>query len=268
MIPTPITGPTRTLLVVAILIPSLVIGIPAVFAYRAERQLADSFKWVTHTLAVQSAIQHLLGSIVDAETGQRGYLLTGRDSYLEPYESARASIPGQISALHALTAESPTQQERLKKLDPLVADKLAIVAEKIALQRRGEHDAALAILNSDRGKDAMDAIRTVLGQMETEEQQILFARQEHLSHRARMKTSLLSALVALNALFAATGLVLLYWLLQMRGIITTGAWSQIIEYRGEWLSFEQYLERRFNISTTHGLSPAEADKIFGALKPR
>jgi CHASE3 domain sensor protein len=268
MIPAPITDRARKLLFFAILVPSLIIAVTAVFAFRVERQLDESFKWVTHTLAVESAIQHLLVSIVDAETSQRGYLLTDRETYLEPYEISKANVPNQLSALHALTVENPTQQERLKKLDPLVADKLAFVGEIIDMQRNGEHNAAVEIVHNGRGKITMEAIRDVLGGMESEEQKLLFARQEHLSHRTRQKAILLTALVALNALFAGTGLILLYSLLHARGLVTTAAWSHIVQYEGEWLTLEQYLEHRFNISTNHGLAPAEADKIFGSLKER
>lgn len=53
---------------------------------------------------------------------------------------------------------------------------------------------------------------------------------------------------------------------QVAGLVTVCAWSRTIEYEGEWVSFEEYLKRRFNLDTSHGISPAEAKKAFGYLK--
>ena len=82
-----------------------------------------------------------------------------------------------------------------------------------------------------------------------------------------------------NALIRVAVLVLLGYLVgrtarqtkalreQVAGLVTVCAWSRTVEYKGEWLSFEEYLKRRFDLDTSHGISPAEAQKALGALKP-
>ncbi len=53
---------------------------------------------------------------------------------------------------------------------------------------------------------------------------------------------------------------------RVAGLVTVCAWSRTVEYQGEWLSFEEYLKRRFDLDTNHGISPAQAQKAFGDLK--
>src|SRR3982074_3211453 len=83
----------------------------AFFGYRSLDAGADNAALTTHTMAVLQRVDALFSNLKDAETGQRGYLLTSRESYLEPYNNARANIPAQLQELRRLTANSPRQQE-------------------------------------------------------------------------------------------------------------------------------------------------------------
>src|SRR5256885_2146657 len=93
---------SRALIMLALLVPCLLITLVAIIAYRAERQLAESFQWVEHTIRVERGVQLLLALLVDVESGQRGFQLTGRDSYLKDYRAALQSLPDEIEALRAL----------------------------------------------------------------------------------------------------------------------------------------------------------------------
>jgi CHASE3 domain sensor protein len=85
------TRTTKVLIGIGLLLPLLLVGIPALLVNRTAREVERSFQWVTHTQVVQRAVQTSVNSLVDAETGQRGFLLTQRPVYLEPYEAARVS---------------------------------------------------------------------------------------------------------------------------------------------------------------------------------
>src|SRR4028119_2451243 len=111
MLPKFISHSARPTLAAALLLPLVLIGIPAALAVRAERDLEKSFEWVTHTLSVERAVQSLVTSLLDVETGQRGYLLTRRDLYLEPYEAGRARVGQQVADLRTLTADNAAQQQ-------------------------------------------------------------------------------------------------------------------------------------------------------------
>ena len=106
--------------------------------------------------------RHLRGSLqllTDAETAQRGYLLTGDAFYLEPYESARRAIPPVMREVHDLLGKDPGQEARFADLDRLVSAKLEELGETVALQEAGQHGAALAVVEGGRGERTMEQAR-------------------------------------------------------------------------------------------------------------
>jgi CHASE3 domain sensor protein len=252
---------SSVLIAVGVVLPIFLIGIPALLAHRAERDVKKSFSWVTHTLEVERAVQSLVNSLVDAETGQRGYLLTRRAVYLEPYTAGRGRIAQRLAELRKLTADNPAQQERLAEVEPLIAERLAFLAETIDLENRGDHDGALAIVNSDRGKNAMDKVRSILRLMSDDQHRLLWMRQRQFTKEAGRSTALLYTLLGASALSSLLVLFLLRRLLKVEPIVRMCASSRMIEYGGEWISFEEYLKRRFNIETSHGMSPAEFERL-------
>jgi hypothetical protein len=112
----------------------------------------------------------------------------------------------------------------------------------------------------------MDAILARLESMEQEEARLLITRQQGLAMRARTSTGFLWGLGGLNFLFVVSMLIALHRLAKVKSLVTICAWSRTVEYHGEWLSFEQYMPRRFNINTSHSISPEEQEKAFGNLK--
>ncbi len=117
----------------------------------------------THRAIV--SLQSLLSKLQDAETGQRGYLLTGEESYLAPYRSALAGVDNQLEKVSERTKENPGQRERLDKLRQHVDAKLDEMAEAIALRKDQGLERALTLVRSDRGKLEMDAIRDSIDAM-------------------------------------------------------------------------------------------------------
>ena len=108
----------------------------------------------TVTVGVRNALQ-------DAETGQRGFLLTGEDSYLAPYEAALPTIPSLLDRLEQVLAPYPEADGVAAMVRANSDSKLAELAETIALARAGRIDQALEVVRTDRGKDDMDALRTM-----------------------------------------------------------------------------------------------------------
>jgi signal transduction histidine kinase/CheY-like chemotaxis protein/CHASE3 domain sensor protein len=117
----------------------------------------------THVAIV--ALDELLSRVQDAETGQRGFLLTFNDSYLAPYNAALQAIPAKFQDIERLTAENSGQGQRLITLKQRVAAKLDELKQTIDLRRNQGTDAALAVVNTDRGKQEMDAIRAQIAAM-------------------------------------------------------------------------------------------------------
>jgi signal transduction histidine kinase/DNA-binding response OmpR family regulator/CHASE3 domain sensor protein len=149
----------------------------ALFSLRELRVRTAAGQLVLHSFDVVQGLHALNLAVRDAETGQRGFLLTGDESYLQPYESAQAVLPGELKTLRRLTATDPRQQEMLGELDQSAAAKMAELRQTIALRRAGNAAAALAIVRTDRGKDAMARATAVISDMQAEERSVLDARE-------------------------------------------------------------------------------------------
>jgi signal transduction histidine kinase len=115
--------------------------------------------------AVRSAVSTELETLLDAETGQRGYLLTMESNYLQPYTAAEARAQETLKQLTAQEAGNPAMQPQIRALTRVSAQKLAELEETVELARAGHRDQALEIVRSDRGKNLMDQARAPLGVM-------------------------------------------------------------------------------------------------------
>ncbi len=154
-------------------------------SYNSTAKLIDSAKWVGHTHEVLNGLDDLLSGMKDAETGQRGYVITGEARYLEPYQGAREVVDQKQKSLRELTADNPVQQQRLTAIEPLVASKFAELQETIDLRRTKGFGPAEQVVVTDRGKNAMDSIRKLVGEMQEEETRLLAKRSAEEKDRAQ-----------------------------------------------------------------------------------
>lgn len=137
--------------------------------YRNVGALVDDANRIQHSHTIIRAIDDVLSTMQDAETGQRGYLLTGNDRYLDPYRDAERNIAAQVDHIASLTAGNVVETARLASLRRHIREKFAELGETIAMRRAQGVGAAVALVNSDRGKAEMDAIREQLDLMLQEE---------------------------------------------------------------------------------------------------
>ncbi len=144
----------------------VVIGLISCLNTRTLSQEAES---VTHTHEVLSALDDILSLAKDAETGQRGYVITGDEQYLKPYHEAAERIYERIDELARLTGDSGEQQQRIPVLQSRVDAKFNELKESIELRREEGFDAAQKLVLSDAGKNAMEAIRLQVTTMEQAE---------------------------------------------------------------------------------------------------
>ena len=119
------------------------VALSAFFIYGSLQTRRAAADRVSHTLEVLRQAETVLSSLKDAETGQRGFLLTGEERYLEPYILARSELASQIKALRTLVSDNPLQLQRADMLDQLGASILEEIEQTIASRRGGDADAAL-----------------------------------------------------------------------------------------------------------------------------
>jgi methyl-accepting chemotaxis protein len=190
----------------------LLLGI-GVVAYRSISSLTSTNHLVAHTQQVLEHIAAVLSLMKDTETGQRGYIITGDEAFLEPYKTGTAGVPSAVKELRQLTADNPNQQARLDKAELLIATKLAELKQTVDLRRNVSLEEAVKVVRAGEGKKQMDDLRAVLHQIEQEEREQLKTRIEEVEASAsRAKSTIVLGtafcllLVAATAFFIARSL--------------------------------------------------------------
>jgi len=178
-------------------------------AYRGIDVLTKTSYLVARTHTAVEQTEALLGQLSDAETGQRGFLITGEDAYLEPYQSALTEIPTLLKSLRELTVDNADQRKRLAALEGLVATRLTIFKNGIDTRRLSGLESAAKFIKGGEGKRVMDELRRLIDQMEREERDLLKRRAEEVEAAAggARSTILLGTLFAL-LFIGATGFLL------------------------------------------------------------
>jgi PAS domain S-box-containing protein len=187
----------------------VIIGGVGIQSYLGIQRVTQTNQWVTHTHQVLENLEHVLSALKDAETGQRGFVLTGDEHYLEPYNEAAPVIKKDIDTVATLTANNPDQKPDIQQLRKLSGDKLDELQETIKLRRESGMEAALPAIRSDRGKKVMDEIRKLLDGMEGRERQLLDRRNQAASEvtSRSMQTLALGVLLSLLVLGVAAVVV-------------------------------------------------------------
>ncbi len=145
-------------------------------AYYCVTGLIANNRAVVHSDMVIGELEQLLSSVRDAETGQRGFVLTGQPEYLEPYNGASDRIDRALKEARQLTADNPAHQHRLDKIEPLIAAKLKELAQTIDERNVKGFEVALATVKEGRGKAMMDQTRKIINEMQAEERELLNSR--------------------------------------------------------------------------------------------
>lgn len=189
----------------------VVVAAVGIVAYHATNELIGSADLVTKSHKVKETLAGLLSTVKDAETGQRGFVLTGAERYLEPYTSAIGRMDREIDELKALTADQPQQQRRISRLQTLIGGKLAELAETVALRREKGQQAALAVVLTDRGKNLMDETRRVVAEMNNSADDLLTDRDRSTKATASFaKTTMIFGGVLVLVLVLTVGLAIRY----------------------------------------------------------
>jgi len=211
-----------------VLLVALLVLIPAL-TYRNIRQLNEDARGIVHTHEVLDFTGDVLLALVDAETGQRGFLVTGKDIFLEPYDAALARLDGLVVKLKDKTKDDPGQQARITKLQEMIVVRMGFLRESIDLRRTNAEE-ALALVATGKGKAQMNAIRQHVAEMKQVEGDLLKDRESKSA--AAYRVAVASGLVtAVLGLLAVGGFV---WLLR-RSLSARQKAADVIADQGERL---------------------------------
>ena len=245
-------------------LPLLALVVISWLVHETTMQFRDSFYWVTHTYKILSVVEQTESHLVDAEVGRRGYLLTGRADYLIPYDNAMSLIRGDIQELKSLTNDGLSQRTHITELQKLVAEQLSLDPEKIT--GRTNSPDAWAVTLTDQGKDTLEKIGRVLFRMREDEGYWLNVRQQRTENNA------IASEIASVVLVGAVALALLFIVIirlrleRLQRVVTICAWTGLVKYEGQWIRMDEYLQRRFDLTVSHGLSREASAKIVTDIK--
>jgi PAS domain S-box-containing protein len=156
---------SNSLLLLALLISAAVLIGAGLLNHASLGLLTEARTEAEHSKETLGALEATVTTLLDAETGQRGYLLTGKPAYLQPYAAAMNEVRSRLETLRLLTSHAPELQESMADLRSTTQAKLAELAETIRLKDNGEHDAALQLVAGGAGKQSMDRIRAITARM-------------------------------------------------------------------------------------------------------
>ena len=174
----------------AAVIAIVLMAVATIASLRSSKAANDS---VAHSHQVREALNEALLMAVNAETGERGFVITSRDEYLDPYRIGTSRLGPALDRVQELTSDDPGQQRLLSEMRQALTERVAILASAIEARRRGDESEIRAIMSSPSGKQLMDRARSLLSEMSDEETRLLQIREQ--AWVAQQRQSLLIALL-------------------------------------------------------------------------
>ncbi|MEO7138333.1 MAG: CHASE3 domain-containing protein [Gemmatimonadales bacterium] len=181
------------------------------YSYRESIESRESSQWVAHTYEVLGSLSLVISSLQEAETGQRGYIISGKEEYLGPYYHSATRLAGQLGQLRSLTADHPVQRQRVDVVSGMAARRLALLNRGIEVRRTRGRDAALAMILAGQGKALMDSARSALSDMQAIERSFLRERSATSGILARRNEHTIMLGTGLGLLLLATSALLANW---------------------------------------------------------
>lgn len=188
-------------------VAGVILLLVALVGYRSTVSLIENDDLVNRSHQTQLEFEQLLSQLKDAETGQRGFVITGDPSYLEPYESALGEIKKSFDGLRASTADNPAQQQHLTALQPLIVRKLDELKHVIDIRKNAGFDAAAKEVGNNLGKELMDQIRGVIAASD-QETNALFAQR---AREAKASADWATAIILWGSVAGAVIVGLIGW---------------------------------------------------------
>jgi len=249
-------------------LPLIALILMSWLVHRSTGQFQDSFYKVAKTYKVLNLVQQTQLHLLDAETERRGYLLTTSEDYLSSYGRAMSSVRNDIDQLLELSRNNVGQQTSITALQDLIGKRLGIEPDKIVNGQTNQanlHD-TLAIALTEQGRNTMEDIGRLLFRMGQDEEYALGLSQQ------RAEANAMSSQVTSVILIGAVAMVLMFIIIillrleKLQQVVTICAWTGQVKYEGQWIRLDEYLQRRFGLSVSHGLSREAADKMAAEIK--
>lgn len=219
-------------LVIGSVISLSIIFITASASWIAIESLLNSQESVDHTHEVLFGLEKMISRTKDAETGQRGYLLTGNATFLEPYEGAQDEVWESYDRINSLLADNPVQQQSMKQLSHVIKTRFNLLEKSVERKRSG-----IAIDRRDvqKGQGYMTEFRSIINKMESRERELMKTRTERLS--------MFSAFTPWLVIFASIAAIIITVVFYYR---LTADYKQKLLMEAQLLEKERQISKKIN----------------------
>jgi len=152
------------------------------FAFRSMNSVNEALKWEKHTQEVLLQLDETLILMINAETAARGFMVSQDETVLEPYNQTQQNIKSDLEKLRNLTSDSKSQAERILQLENIIQERLSFLDKLISVRRVKNIEETRAQFSDGRGRELSDSVRRIIGEMKSEEQNLLIQRETALNN--------------------------------------------------------------------------------------
>jgi len=185
----------------------VILTIIGLLNYLNIKKMNEEERWEHHTYAVAREFDELLSALQDVETGERGFVITGKEDFLKPYHAAFDQIDLKLAHIQELTAADPRHEDHLDEIKPLIREKLATSKTTVELRRAAGFQAAYQLIVAERGRDLKHEIRRRVTEAREEEEQLLTELNDE--EHARIRKALLALVAGSGVSFSLLVMVFL-----------------------------------------------------------
>ena len=249
---------------VFIVVPILLAILVFVFLKQMYGSQQQRMTLVRHSYEVREQLLELRNDLIQSQTGQNIFLLTGIRSYLQPSLFAESDAFVRLTYLSVLLADRPAQLARLTRLRPLIEKTLAENRSTVS-SRESPSEKALEIAHGSQESILPEQIAAILREMQADEDRVLSLRQKVSQSDVDARATVSSVLLCVTAAIGVGAGVLVLRIRKLQNIITICAWTQRVNFNGKWMRMEDFLWNRFRVRVSHGISEEAFDGVVGMV---
>lgn len=241
-------------------LPTAALLVMAWLVHQSNGKFNHSFAWIQQSYHVLDLFEQTQDDLLNAEAGQRSFLMSGDEQYLPPYHAALGAVRADIAQLKGLTAGDAAQQANLTLLEKLVAEELALDPATAFPAGRPPGNAAVAAVN-EQGAQKLNRLRALVAKARQDQQQTLIRRQQDAEASVARSQATSLALIAAVALTLILVVAVRFRLERLQRFVTVCAWTGQVKHQGQWLRLDDYLQRQFGLTVSHSLSQEAAETM-------
>ena len=178
-------------LIAGFMLAALTVLAIGIVSYRNANRLIEKDGWVAHTHKVRAELALLLNQLRDAEVGERGFIITGDEIFLAPYQAALGQLKATLADVRKLTADNPDQQRRLAAIATLIDARLGELKQTIDLRRSQGGEAASRAVAANIGRGTYDKVQEIVAEADQQEKDLLRKRAEDAQASADTTTTIM-----------------------------------------------------------------------------